>query len=178
MNLWHDISYGENAPNEIVSIIEIPAHSRMKYEIDKETGLLLLDRALYSAVAYPGNYGFIPQTYCDDKDPLDIILIGDEELYPLTKCTCRPIGVVRMIDGGEQDDKIIGVLVDDPQFEGVNDLEDVHEHLIKKIRHFFETYKLLQNKPVEITAVEGAQAAKETIQDAIALYEKEFQQQA
>ena len=146
----------------------------MKYEIDKETGLLLLDRALYSAVQYPGNYGFIPQTYCDDKDPLDIILLGSEEIYPLTKVTCRPIGVIHMIDGGEQDDKVIGVLADDPEQEGITDLADVHEHTIKKIKHFFETYKLLQEKEVEITGVSGCAEAKKIVQEAIALYKKTF----
>lgn len=174
MNLWHDISYGENAPNEVETIIEIPRNSRLKYEIDKETGLLLLDRALYSAVHYPGNYGFIPQTYCDDKDPLDIIILGREEIYPLTKCTARPIGVIHMVDGGEQDDKIIGVLANDPEQEGITDLEDVHEHTIKQVKHFFETYKLLQKKEVKITGVSGAEEAKKIIQESIELYNKEF----
>jgi inorganic pyrophosphatase len=175
MNLWHDITYGKNAPQEVTAIIEVPAKSRHKYEIDKETGMLKLDRVLHSAVHYPGNYGFIPQTYCDDKDPLDIILLGTEALYPLTKCQARPIGVIHMIDGGEQDDKIIAVLADDPRYNDINDLEDVQEHLITEITHFFETYKLLRKKTVQIQGVSNAQKAKEIIKEAITLYQEEFE---
>ncbi len=177
MNILHDITPGKNAPEIITTIIEIPAKSHNKYEIDKRTSLLKLDRVLHSAVHYPGNYGFIPQTHCDDEDPLDVIILGEDSLYPLTMCDVRPIGVIRMIDGGEQDDKIIGVLVHDPENKNITDISDVDEHKIAVIKHFFETYKLLEKKTVEITAIEGAQQAKEVINEAMKLYEKEFDKQ-
>lgn len=174
MNSWHDITSGTDSPNKVTAIIEVPAQSRFKYEIDKETGMLQLDRTLHSAVHYPGNYGFIPQTYCDDKDPLDIILIGAEPIYPLTKCNCIPIGVIHMIDGGEQDDKIIAVLADDPRYNQITDISEVQEHLITEITHFFKTYKLLRKKEVEISGVSNAKKAKEIINESVQLYKRKF----
>jgi inorganic pyrophosphatase len=176
MNPWHDVSIGDNIPNEVNAIIEAPKHSVMKYEMDKETGMLLLDRALYSAVYYPGNYGFVPQTYWEDNDPLDIMVLGNTPIYPLTIVRCRPIGVLRMQDSGESDDKIIAVVADDPRFAEVTDIADIAIHIRKELRHFFETYKQLQGKEVVITEELGAQEAKETILESIELYDNKFKQ--
>ena len=176
MNPWHDVAVGKKAPEVINAIIEAPKHSTLKYEMDKETGMLLLDRALYSAVYYPGNYGFVPQTYWEDNDPLDIMILGNQPIYPLTIVHARPIGVLRMQDNGESDDKIIAVINDDPRFEEVTDISDVAKHIRKELKHFFETYKQLQGKNVVILEELGAQEAKDTIQKAIALYQHKFKQ--
>lgn len=173
MNLWHDIQYGESE-DEVNTVIEIPKGSNMKYELEKETGNLMLDRAMHSAVYYPGNYGMIPQTYWDDGDPLDILIISDEPLYPKTITKVRPIGVMRMIDDGEGDDKILGVLEDDPRYDEVEDIEDVASHRVDKIKDFFETYKNLKEADVSIEAVDGREAAQEAVKKGIRLYKEKF----
>ncbi|MCR4368454.1 MAG: inorganic diphosphatase [archaeon] len=173
-NPWHDIHFGKNAPKEVQAIIEVPKDSRIKYELDKESGLMRLDRILYSAVHYPGDYGFIPQTYWEDGDPLDIIVLSNFPVYPKTIVTARPIGVIEMSDGTESDDKIIAVHSGDPRFNGVNDLKDVQDHLILEVRHFFETYKALQNQKVEIIKLANAKEAHECIKKGIALYREKF----
>lgn len=176
MNPWHDVSIGDKAPDVINAIIEAPKHSRMKYEMDKETGLLMLDRALYSAVYYPGNYGFVPQTYWEDNDPLDIIILGSDAIYPMTIVRARVIGVLRMQDDGESDDKIVAVVDDDPRFSEVQDISDVATHIRKELKNFFETYKQLQGKKVVILEELGAQEAKQTVEKSIVLYDQEFKQ--
>jgi inorganic pyrophosphatase len=141
---WHDISPGDKSPRIVNAIIEIPRDSQQKYELDKESGMLKLDRFLYSAVYYPGDYGFIPQTLWEDDDPMDIIILTNRPVYPLTLVSARVIGAIRMFDNKELDDKIIGVYDSDPRFSEYNDLKDIPRHVIAELKHFFETYKELQ----------------------------------
>ncbi|MAF77072.1 MAG: inorganic pyrophosphatase [Halobacteriovoraceae bacterium] len=174
MHPWHDVSYGDNAPNEIVTIIEVPKGSKVKYELDKPSGLLKVDRILYSAVHYPANYGFIPQTYCDDKDPLDILVIGQENFVPGVLLNAKPIGVMKMMDQGEEDDKIIAVHADDPEYADFNDISELPQHRMKEIKSFFEDYKKLEKKEVQVNEFFGAEEAKKIIKESIALYTETF----
>jgi inorganic pyrophosphatase len=173
-NPWHNVSYGDNVPNVVNGIIEIPKGTRAKYELDKESGLLLLDRVLYSSVYYPANYGFIPQTYCDDKDPLDILIVSQIDVVPLCIVPSKVIGVMRMLDGGEADDKIIAVAAGDPSVNHINDISELPKHFISEIRNFFEDYKKLENKTVHVEEFENAKTAQEILQKAIADYNKKF----
>jgi inorganic pyrophosphatase len=166
------ISYGKEAPEIVNVIIEIPMNSNNKYELDKKTGLLILDRPLYSAVHYPGDYGFIPQTFWEDGDPLDILVLTSKPVYPLTLAKVRVIGTLIMEDSGEKDNKIIGVYESDPHSKGIIDIKQVHEHKIKEIVHFFETYKELQGKKCKIHEIKGREDAYEDINKAIADYKK------
>ncbi len=174
MNLLHDISVGDNVPNEINVIVEINKGSLNKYELDKETGLIMLDRVSHTAQTFPFDYGFVPQTHWHDGDPLDVILITTSPLIPGILVKARPVAVMDMIDSGESDAKIIAVPAGDPRFSGVNDLSDVNPHFIKEVTHFYENYKKLQNKVVTIPTVRDAKAAKEVIEEATALYKQEF----
>lgn len=176
VNVLHDLELGKKSPEVVNAIIEIPKDSSAKYEIDKETGLLMLDRMLFSAMHYPGDYGLLPKTHCDDGDPLDVIIITGQPLLPLTLAEVRVLGVVKMIDDGEQDDKIIGVYDKDPRYEEFKDLEDIPKHRLKEIKHFFETYKELQNKKVEVKEILGKEAAIEEIKKSQQMYEKKFKQ--
>jgi inorganic pyrophosphatase len=151
---WHDISPGDESPKIVNAIIEIPRDSQQKYELDKETGILKLDRFLYSAVYYPGDYGFIPQTLWEDGDPMDIIILTNRPVYPLTLVRARVIGVIRMIDDKELDDKIIGVYDSDPRYSEYNSLKDVPKHVIAELKHFFETYKELQSQREKVIVPE------------------------
>ncbi|HVD99181.1 MAG TPA: inorganic diphosphatase [Cytophagaceae bacterium] len=173
-NPWHHVSYGENVPKVVNGIIEIPKGTRAKYELDKESGLLLLDRVLYSSVYYPANYGFIPQTYCDDKDPLDILVLSQIDVVPLCIVPAKVIGVMRMLDGGEADDKIIAVAAGDPSVNHINDISELPKHFISEMRNFFEDYKKLENKTVKVEEFENAQIAEEILQQAILDYRKMF----
>ncbi len=150
MNPWHDVPIGESAPETVSAIIEIPKGSKVKYELDKASGLIRVDRVLFSAVHYPANYGFIPQTYCDDNDPLDILVLGQAEVAPLVIMMARPIGVMRMTDHGQEDDKIIAVHVHDPEVADVYSLEQLAPHKLRELRRFFEDYKQLENKEVRV----------------------------
>lgn len=176
MNLWHEISAGKEAPELINVIIEIPKGSKNKYEIDKENGLIKLDRAMKSAQDYPFDYGFVPQSLWDDGDALDVILLTTYPLYPGILVEARPVAVMRMIDGGEGDDKIIAVPKDDPRFDEVLDLGDVNKHTIKEIQHFLETYKAIENKTVEINGVEGREQAMEAVKKGLKMYQDKFPQ--
>jgi inorganic pyrophosphatase len=151
---WHDISPGEKSPRIVNAIIEIPRDSQQKYELDKDIGILKLDRFLYSAVYYPGDYGFIPQTLWEDGDPMDIIILTNRPVYPLTLVSARVIGVIRMIDEKELDDKIIGVYESDPRYDEYNDLKDIPIHIIAELKHFFKTYKELQLQRKEVSVPE------------------------
>ena len=173
-NPWHDVNIGEESPEEIHAIIEIPKNSMLKYELDKETGLMKLDRVLYSSIHYPGDYGFIPQTYWDDNDPLDIIILSSFPVYPRTIVHVRPIGVIHMIDHDEHDDKIIAVYTGDPRFAGYRDITDIPEHNLLELRHFFETYKQLQGKAVKVLSIQHASFARKYIQQAMKKYEDKF----
>lgn len=174
MNPWHDVTYGKDAPEEVNAIIEVPKNSMLKYELDKESGLIKLDRALYSAVHYPGDYGFIPRTYWEDDDPLDIIVLSNFPVYPLTLIRVRPIGVLHMMDNNESDDKIIAVHATDPRFGRYRDITDVPEHVLSELRHFFETYKALQERKVEVLSIKHGADARKVIMKAIANYKKKF----
>lgn len=174
MNSWHDISTGEKAPEVVNIIIEIPKDSTIKYEFDKKTGLLRLDRFLYSAVHYPGDYGFVPQTLWDDNDPLDIIILTNRPVYPLTLAKARIIGVLRMVDNGEKDDKIIAVYEDDPRFREFEDIKDIPKHIIQELKHFFETYKVLQGKECKILEILDKKHALEDIRNAMKMYKDNF----
>lgn len=170
LNLLHDISSGSNIPKEITVVVEINKGSKNKYELDKETGLIKLDRVMHTGQDYPFDYGFVPQTHWHDGDPLDVVLITTYPLIPGTLLSARPVGVLDMIDGGDSDAKIIAVPVEDPRFNDVKDLKDVNQHTVKEIVHFFETYKQLQEKKVEIQAIRGAKDARKIINEAIELY--------
>ncbi|MFP4523217.1 MAG: inorganic diphosphatase [Candidatus Nanoarchaeia archaeon] len=171
---WHDISYGEDAPDEVYAVIECPKQSNLKYELEKESGFIKLDRVLYSAVHYPGDYGFIPQTLSDDNDPLDIIILSNFPVAPGVIVRARPIGVIEMVDNDEKDAKIIAVHDTDPRFDRYNNITDVSDNIIKEIRHFFQTYKQLQDKKVEILSIKNHVAAKKEIRRSIKMYEEEF----
>jgi inorganic pyrophosphatase len=176
MNLWHDVPLGDKLPNEINAIIEIPKGSNNKYEIDKATGLIKLDRANYSSAAYPFDYGFAPQTLWEDGDALDIIVLTTYPLDVGILVTVRPVAVMEMIDGGESDYKVIAVPVDDKRWDDVNDLADINAHTIKEFQHFFETYKLLKGKPapVEIKGIKGKDDAIAAIVKSVELYKAKF----
>lgn len=174
VNAWHDIATGEEAPKFVTAIVENPRDSNTKYELDKQTGMLRLDRHLFSAVYYPADYGFIPQTYCDDKDPLDVFILTMRPTYPMTICDVQVIGMIHMVDGGEEDDKIIAVHKNDPRFKEWNDISDVPQHILKELKHFLETYKLLEEKEVEVFEVQNAEAAFKTIEEAQKLYAETF----
>ncbi len=173
-NPWHHVSYGDKVPDLVNAIIEIPKNSRAKYELDKESGLLKLDRILYSSVYYPANYGFIPQTYCDDQDPLDILVISQLEMDPLCLVEARVIGVMRMLDQGEADDKIIAVCSQDMSVAHIRDISELPPHFMKELRHFFEEYKKLENKLVKIEEFEGERLAKKILLHSINDYKAKF----
>ena len=173
-NPWHDIHYGDEAPDMVTAIIEIPKGSKNKYELDKESGLLKVDRVLFSSVHYPANYGFITQTYCDDQDPLDILVLGQEAVYPLTLMRAKPIGVMQMIDMDEEDDKIIAVHADDPEYAEYSDIHQLAKHKMKELQRFFEDYKMLEHKAVRVERFLGKEPACKIIVQAIQLYKKSF----
>ena len=169
MNLLHDISAG--TANEMNVIIEIPKFSKNKYEIDKETGIIALDRVMHSAQDYPFDYGFVPQTLYDDGDALDIVLLTTYPLAPGILVKARPVAIMEMEDGGERDDKIVAVPIEDPRFDTIHDLADLNPHFIKEMSHFFETYKKVQNKEVRVGAWHGAAEAIAAFERSRELYE-------
>lgn len=171
---WHGIQIGDNAPDTFKVVIEIPAGSRVKYELDKESGLLKVDRILYSSVIYPANYGFLPQTLGDDQDPLDALVLMQEPVVPLAIVNAVPIGMIHMIDQGEADEKIICVHKDDPEYRGFKHFNDLPDHRMQSIRTFFEDYKRLEHKHVEVTEFFGPEAAKETIRQSMKIYKEKF----
>jgi len=173
-NPWHDVPRGKKLPDEINAIIEVPKDSKLKYELDKNSGLIMLDRPLYSAVHYPGDYGFIPRTYWDDGDPLDIIIISNFSVYPNTTVRVRPIALLDMYDGKERDDKVIAVHATDPRFDGYRTVKDIPKHVLLEIKHFFETYKELQKKKVKVLSVKDVDAAKKCIIRGSKLYDKKY----
>ena len=174
MNPWHQVGFGPDAPEVVNSIIEIPKGSRAKYELDKETGLLRLDRVLFSSIYYPANYGFIPRTYCEDHDPLDILVLSQVKVVPMCLVDAKVIGVMRMLDQGEADDKIIAVAANDVSINYINDISEVPEHLMREVRSFFEDYKKLENKEVKVEDFQGRDVAIEIIRASIELYNETF----
>ena len=169
-NPWHSVSPGRNVPEIVNTIIEIPKGSKGKYELDKESGLLKLDRVLYSSVHYPANYGFIPRTYCDDKDPLDILVICSIDVDPLCIIESKVIGVMRMVDDDEEDDKIIAVAENDMAVNYINNISELPPHTIVELRRFFEDYKKLEHKHVVVEEFLEKEDAYRIINEAIELY--------
>lgn len=171
---WHDLPNSpETAHEHFNVVIEIPRGSTVKYELDKPTGLLRVDRVLYSAVHYPANYGFLPRSYCDDKDPLDVLVLGDQPVQALSIMEVRAIGVMHMSDEGEGDDKIIAVHVHDPAFNGYTDLDELPSHVFEQIQRFFEDYKLLEHKSVIVKGWGGQAKALEVVIESFQLYRRE-----
>lgn len=168
MNLLHDIPAG--SAEEMNVIIEIPKFSKNKYEIDKDTGIIALDRVMHTAQDYPFDYGFVPQTLFDDGDALDVVLVTTYALAPGILVKARPVAIMEMEDGGERDDKIVAVPVEDPRFSDVKDIADLNKHFIKEMTHFFETYKKVQNKEVKVGEWRGAKEAKEAFEHSRKLY--------
>ena len=172
MNLWKEIPSGPSAPEVVYAVVEIPKGSRNKYEYDKDKEAFALDRVLYSPFHYPAEYGIIPQTLWDDGDPMDILVLMDEATFPGCIIETRPIGVMRMIDGGDSDDKILGVPVNDPRFQEVKDVQDVPQAFLNEIIHFFQDYKKLEGKKTEVLGWENTEKALEAIKHSMELYKK------
>src|SRR3954465_12085726 len=170
---WHDVTPGENLPSVFTAVVEIPMGSSVKYELDKETGMLRLDRILYSAVYYPANYGFIPQTLAEDDDPLDVLVLCQETVVPLTIIPARTVGLMTMVDGGKKDHKIIAVATEDPEFNSYREAAEMPSHRLRMLSRFFSDYKMLEGKSVEVDEVEAAKAAFPVIEDALARYSQQ-----
>ena len=174
MNPWHDVSVGVDVPEIVTGIIEIPKNTRAKYELDKESGMLKLDRVLYSAMYYPANYGFIPQTYCDDDDPLDIVVLSQIDIQPMCLVNAKVIGVMRMLDGGEMDDKIIAVAANDMSVNHINSIDELPRHFFRELKNFFEDYKKLENKTVIVEDFQNKETALEIVKQSIVDYKEKF----
>ena len=172
MNLWHDVSPGEKDKMNVV--VEIPKGSKNKYEVDKKTGLIVLDRAMHAAQDYPFDYGFVPRPLWHDDDPVDVVILSAFPLTPGVLVRVRPVAVMNMIDSGERDDKVIGVPVDDPRFEKIRDLSDINLHTLKEMEHFFITYKKLQNKEVTVSGTKGRIEAEKVFEEGKELYAQKF----
>lgn len=171
---WHDVEIGSDAPGEFPAVIEIPKGSKVKYELDKETGLLRVDRVLYSSVIYPANYGFIPQTLGDDHDPLDVLVLMQEPVAPLSILRVRPIGLMVMVDQGENDEKIICVHLDDPEYRGFSNISELQPHRMIEVKRFFEDYKTLEHKDVKVEEFLGPEEAMKVVVHGAQLYSKLF----
>jgi inorganic pyrophosphatase len=174
MHPWHDVELGEASPQIIPAVIEIPKGSKTKYELDKKSGLIRVDRILFSSVHYPANYGFIPRSYCADNDPLDILVLGQEEVVPLAIMRAKPIGVMKMLDQGTEDDKVIAVHLDDPEYSFYESIKQLPPHRMAEVQRFFEDYKKLENKRVQVEAFLDRDEALLAIQEAIQLYQATF----
>ena len=177
MNIWHDIDPAEITPTDFTAVIEIPKGSSCKYELDKKTGIMRLDRVLYTATHYPANYGFIPRTYADDGDPLDVLVLCAPPIYPLTLVQVYPIGAMRMIDGGKLDDKSIAVPFSDPTYHGIKSIHELPSHIFDEIMHFFTVYKQLENKQTAVKELFDHKEAEEIIRSCIEQYKELFADQ-
>lgn len=174
MNIWHDMNPKRISPDDFTAVIEIQKGSKMKYELDKETGMIELDRILHTSTHYPSSYGFIPRTYADDGDPLDVLVLCSETLLSLSLVRCYPIGVIRMIDGGKNDDKIIAIPFKDPTYNCYESIEELPKHISEEMMHFFRVYKELENKTTAVKEIEGVDVAKEIIRQDIDRYVNSF----
>ena len=174
MNIWHDISKSRITPDRFIACIEISKGSKKKYELDKETGMIILDRILFTSTHYPANYGFIPRTFAGDNDPLDVLVLCQEDIEPLSIVDCYPIGVIKMVDSDEIDEKIIAVPFGDPSLTQYKDIKELPQHILTEMGHFFEVYKSLEGKKTYILNIEGADVAKSIIQTCINTYEEKY----
>ncbi len=174
MNIWHDIDSSRITPYNFLSVIEIPKGSKKKYELDKTTGLLILDRILYTSTHYPANYGFIPKTLADDGDPLDVLVLCNEIIDPLVLVPCYPIGVISMIDNGKNDEKIIAIPFEDPSYNVYRSIEALPAHIFQEMQHFFRVYKQLEGKDTAVNEVQGFKAAVEIIEQCIKNYKEKY----
>lgn len=175
MNIWHDMSPDRISPEDFTAVIEISKGSKKKYELDKYTGMIILDRILHTSTHYPASYGFIPRTYGDDKDPLDVLVLCSEPIDPLVLVRCFPIGVIGMVDGGEDDEKIIAVPFSDPVYNTFKDISELPDHIFNEMKHFFSVYKELEgSKFTEIKSIEGAAAARKVIRHCMANYDAKY----
>ncbi len=174
MNIWHDMHPEAITPTDFTAVIEIPKGSKCKYELDKYTGLLKLDRILYTSTHYPANYGFIPRTYADDGDPLDVLVLCSETIYPMTLVRVFPIGVMRMLDGGKMDDKIIAIPFSEPTYQGISSIRELPPHIFDEIMHFFKVYKQLENKETNVKSLFDRDMAVDIIREAIESYKINF----
>ena len=174
MNIWHNINPKRITPDDFIAVIEIPKGSKNKYELDKETGLLQLDRILHTSTHYPANYGLIPRTYADDNDPLDVLVLCSETLSPMTLVRCYPIGVIRMLDQGHRDDKIIAIPFEDPNYNSYRDISDLPRHIVEEMIHFFSVYKELEKKSTAVDEFGNADDAREIIRSDIDRYVEYF----
>ena len=169
-NIWHDISPKRINPEDFITVIEIPKGGKIKYELDKQTGMLMLDRILYTSTHYPANYGFIPRTLADDLDPLDVLLLCSEDIAPMTLVRSYPIGVISMIDNGRNDEKIIAIPYNDPTYQKYKSIDELPNHIFDEMSHFFSVYKALEGKETAVNEVRGPDAAIKIIKDAIDNY--------
>ncbi len=177
MHLWHDVNPTRISSTDFLAVIEIERGSKAKYELDKETGHLILDRILHTSTHYPASYGFIPLTYADDYDPLDVLVLCSEVIRPMSLVRCYPIGMIVMMDQGRRDEKIIAIPFDDPTYNGYRDVQELPSHIFEEMRHFFQVYKSLERKETVVDEVQGAEAARETIQVALEGYQQKFRKQ-
>ena len=173
-NIWHDLSPHRVKSDDFIAVIEIEMGSKNKYELDKETGHIILDRILYTSTHYPANYGFIPRTYADDGDPLDVLVLCSTKLSPLSLVRCYPIGVIKMLDGGKLDEKIIAIPFDDPTYSSYKSITDLPSHVFNEMRHFFTVYKNLEGKDTLVNEEEGPEEARQVIEKSIDNYIETF----
>lgn len=174
MNIWHDIDPKRITSKDFVAVVEISKGSKKKYELDKETGLLILDRVLYTSTHYPANYGFIPRSFGDDGDPLDVLILSSQALEPLTLVRCFPIGYISMLDDGRNDEKIIAIPFADPTYNKYTDISELPEHIFEEMKHFFKVYKALEHKDTVAGAVKGREDAIDVINSALDNYIENF----
>ena len=173
-NIWHDMDSSRITPENFMVVIEIPKGSKAKYELDKQSGLLKLDRILHTSTHYPANYGFIPRTYADDLDPLDVLVLCSESILPMTLIQCYPIGVITMLDNGRNDEKIIAIPFKDPTYNEYTDISELPKHIFEEMTHFFSVYKALENKETVVDEVKGKGEAVKIIEAAIKSYKEKF----
>ena len=173
-NIWHDINPDRIKPSDFIAVIEIPKGSKKKYELDKETGLIYLDRVLYTSTHYPCNYGFIPRTYGDDEDPLDVLVLCSEDIEPMSLVRCYPIGVITMLDNGKRDEKIIAIPFGDPTYSNYSSIGELPNHIFQEMQHFFRVYKTLEHKDTVVNEAEGKYRALEVIQECLDHYIEHF----
>lgn len=174
MNIWHDITPSRIKTDDFEALIEIPKGCKEKYELDKETGMLRLDRVLYTSTVYPANYGFLPRTLADDGDPLDVLVLGNAPIYPMTLVRCYPIGVIKMVDSGSLDEKIIAIPFQDPNYNTYHDISELPAHIFEEMMHFFEVYKTLEHKSTAVKEICHREEAEAIIDKCIKLYNEKY----